>query len=230
MSPAESVLRPTNVQATVAGGTGLVGGFLVKALCQSPAYSGVRALGRRPVDVACSKLDNQICDLGALQARDILGTQVFCCLGTTIKDAGSKQAFRRVDLDYVVSLAQVAKQAGVQHFHLVSAIGSGADSRVFYSQVKGQAEQAVIDLGFVGTHIYQPSLLLGQRSKPRRGETLATHAAHGLNWMLAGPLSQYKAIHAQDLAQAMLTAAVLAQAGLHIYRYQQRQTLCRQQV
>jgi uncharacterized protein YbjT (DUF2867 family) len=134
---------------------------------------------------------------------------VFCALGTTIRTAGSRAAFRRVDHDYVVSLARLARAHGARHFLLVSSVGADPRSRVFYSRVKGEVESAVQTLGYPSLTIVRPSLLLGPRSEFRLGEALVKPL---------GPLfpRRYRPVHARAVAATMIRAALEDRSGVRI--------------
>src|SRR5690606_24320068 len=119
---------------------------------------------------------------------------VFCCLGTTIKKAGSQNAFRRVDYDYPVALGKLAKSAGAKRFLVISAMGADARSNIFYSRVKGQMEEALKKMEFPALHIFQPSLLLGKRDEFRLGEKAASVLAPAISPLLRGKMKKYKPI------------------------------------
>jgi len=155
--------------ALLAGATGLVGGHVLEQLLADETWSRVVTVGRRPIAQRHDKLEQRILDLGALDAVGDLphADDVFCCLGTTIKQAGSQEAFRRVDHDFVLSLANAGLRTGATQFLLVSAIGADPEARVFYSRVKGEVESAVRALPYRAVQIFRPGLLLGHRSQPR---------------------------------------------------------------
>ena len=204
--------------ALVAGPTGVVGRALVQQLLESPRYAVVKALTRRPLGFAHPRLQEVLltgenpAQLGAALAAD----DVFCCLGTTLKVAGSKAAFERVDYHLVVELARAVKVQGAMQFLVVSAAGSSARSLAFYSRVKARMEQAVTELGFASTQIVRPSLLISDRAESRPGEWLAMKIMPALNPLLTGKLAIYRAVKAEDVAAAMLTLATREQAGVHI--------------
>ncbi len=193
----------------LAGVTGLVGGHLLELLLAEPRYATVVALVRRPLDVEHEKLDARVVDFGRLGdlADPPAIDDVFCCLGSTIKKAGSQAAFRRVDHDYVVAVGRLGLALGARRFLLVSAVGADAGSSVFYSRVKGEAEDSVAGLGYPAFHAFQPSILMGEREESRPGERLGTAAARVLNGLLVGPLRRYRGIRPETVAAAMLAAA-----------------------
>ncbi len=189
--------------ALVAGSTGLIGSQLIKLLLDDPGYGSVIAISRKPLDVRHSKLKNVIADLSTLDAhRDqLVADEVYCCLGTTMKVAGSKEAFRAVDFDYPLALAKLVHANGAKCFSLVSSLGANADSFVFYNKVKGEIENAIDDIGFDRFHIFQPSLLLGNRNEKRVGEDSAKTAYQLLGFLLP---KKYKAIESLKVAKAMI--------------------------
>ena len=142
---------------------------------------------------------------------------VFCCLGTTMKKAGSETAFRKVDDEYVVRLAETSLRTGADHFYLVSAIGADPASRIFYSRVKGEAEDAVAKLGFAGLHIFRPSLLLGSGPRNGRERQLGIAAARIFSFVLVGPARKYRPIRADTVARAMVAVARERPTGIHVY-------------
>ena len=181
------------------GATGLVGRELLSLLFEDGDVRRVVVIARRPTGATHAKLDEHVIDLDAMDAHaDLFKVdQIFCALGTTIKQAGTKERFRVVDHDYPLTAARLGKARGATHYLLVSALGANAESRVFYNRVKGEVERDVIALGYRTTTIARPSLLLGHRDEYRRGEHLASKFA----WLTP---SKYKPIYAHDVAKALL--------------------------
>lgn len=205
--------------ALVAGGTGLVGAALLRRLAASDAYAEVRALGRRAPAVASPKIRfvaSDLAGLGAVAAQ-LAVDDVYCCLGTTIRAAGSQAAFERVDYHMVVELARAACQAGARRFLVVSAVGASTRSPAFYSRVKGRMEQAVLAEPFEAVHVVRPSLLLGERAESRPGERLGQALSPLLSPLLRGPLAKYRPIGADDVAAAMLRLALEGERGAHVH-------------
>lgn len=205
--------------AVVAGGTGLVGAALLRRLVADPRYGEVRALGRRPPPLQHARLQflqSDFGDLGRLGAR-LAADHVFCCLGTTIRAAGSQTAFERVDYHMVVDLARAAQAAGARRFIVVSAVGASARSPAFYSRVKARMEQAVLALPFEAVHVVRPSLLLGERAELRPGERLGQALAPLLSPVLRGPLARYRPVRADEVAAAMITLALDGAPGAHVH-------------
>jgi uncharacterized protein YbjT (DUF2867 family) len=203
----------------IAGASGLVGGHLLRILLADGETTRVVALVRRPLGVTNAKLEEIVADFGALDAlMDRLAADVaFCCLGTTIKVAGSEEAFRKVDHDYPLAFARATLAAGVKRFVIVTAVGAYSKSSVFYNRVKGELEDALRSLAFPnGIVIAHPSMLLGDRTESRGGESIAKAVMRGTGFLMAGPLRKYKAIDAVDVARAMATAARGDGAGVSV--------------
>jgi uncharacterized protein YbjT (DUF2867 family) len=205
--------------ALIAGASGLVGSHLLLLLLQSDRYSQVISIGRRELPVIHPKLDQQIVDFDDLKKSeaDLVADDVFCCLGTTIKKAGSKEAFYKVDHTYVTRLAEITLKRRATQFLVVSAMGADAGSRIFYNKVKGEMERDVLQMGFQAVHIFRPSLLLGEREEHRTGEELGAKIMRPLSVLMLGPLRKYRPIQAETVANAMLQAASQDKKGTQVY-------------
>lgn len=192
--------------ALIAGATGLVGGWLLRQLLAASEYDRVVAVGRRPVDLTHPKLVQVTADFTALEqvTADLRCDDAFCCLGTTIKQAGSQAAFRAVDHAAVLAFAWTARRNGARRFFLVSSLGANARSRVFYNRIKGETEEALAVLGFPTLAIFRPSLLLGRREKLRLGERISEAVMWLAEPLLLGSLRKYRAIRAEVVARAMV--------------------------
>lgn len=203
--------------ALLAGATGAIGGHLLGALLESPAYREVRVLTRRPLGREHPKLTSLTVDFTQLAQKTeaLRADDVFNCLGTTLKKAGSRDAFRTVDHHYVVALAQAAYAAGAQQFIGVSSVGASATSGSFYLRVKGEMERDVIAVGFSACHFMHPSLLLGDRAEFRPGEKFAQVLAPVWSPLMAGPLKKYRPVQTSEVAAAMLQVAQRGQTGVH---------------
>ena len=199
----------------------MVGAFCLRDLLQDPAYSSVVALVRRELPGAHDpRLRQKVVDFEKLGAADFAGaTDVFCALGTTIRTAGTQEAFRRVDLDYPLAAARLGKQAEAQQFLLVSSVGADPVSKNFYLRTKGELEQELRKLELPALHIFHPGLLLGVREERRPGERFAQKIAPALNLTLFGPLRRYRSIAAETVAKAMVAAANQEERGTWVYEY-----------
>lgn len=206
-------------KALIVGATGLIGQHCLAQLLADNHYQKITAIVRRPLDVSSDKLEQVIADFNQLTnyLEQLNVDDVFCCLGTTLKTAGSKSAFRQVDFDYVLQLAKLAHQQRCKQFLLVSSLGANHNSRNFYLKVKGQVEQALKDIGFDGLHIFQPSLLIGKRQEFRFSEHIAQLLAPVYNPLMIGSLAKYRAIDAHKVADAMINIAKQQTTGIHTY-------------
>ena len=198
-------------QVLLTGATGLVGGHLLLMLLNAPDIKSIAAPTRRPLtDISgvFNPHDPQLTDALA-QVVDPVDI-VFCCLGTTRREAGSKEAFVHADYTLVIDTALVGKRLGAQHMLVVSAMGANAHSPFFYNRVKGEMEEALIAQQWPRLTIARPSMLVGEREKKRAGETLLAP----LFSLLPGNL---KSIDARDVASALLAEALSpAQEGVRI--------------
>jgi uncharacterized protein YbjT (DUF2867 family) len=202
----------------LAGGTGLVGRELLRELLLRRDVSAVHALSRRlpalaPVD---ARLHWSQVDLAALPRLPVADTAL-CALGTTIKVAGSQEAFRAVDFAAVVGFARAARTAGVRRFAVVSALGANPQSRTFYNRVKGDMEVALAGVGFQRLVIARPSLLLGERTRlgqpARAGEQFAEALTRPLGRLIP---RAWRPIEAAVVARGLLRALDLADGGRQV--------------
>lgn len=205
-----------NKTALIAGASGLTGGYLLNLLLASPEYSTVIAYVRKSSGLTHPKLKEIVVDWETLQ-EPIAAEDVFCCLGTTIKKAGSQDAFRKVDYDYPLRLAQIQFRGGSQQFLLVSAMGADAKSSIFYSRVKGELENALQSIGYKSLHIFRPSFIAGPRKESRPGERIGLAIFSLLSPLFIGPLTKYAPIQAEHIAQAMLRTAQKNEQGTNVY-------------
>jgi uncharacterized protein YbjT (DUF2867 family) len=190
--------------AIVVGATGFIGSFLVKQLCESEEYVSVSVLTRRDFTYKHRKLEVKIIDFDTMEEKDLdIADDLFCCLGTTMKKAKTKENFERVDLHYPIQIASLAKKKGIEHYLVISATGSSKKSPFFYSRIKGELEQQLIDLNLPKLSIFQPTLLTGNRGDFRLGERLAEGIFQLLNPLLIGPLKRFRSIEGKQLANAM---------------------------
>lgn len=195
--------------ALVVGATGLVGSSLVKLLCESEEYAAVNVISRRPLDFTHPKLVVKLCEFDQIADKDIeFAHEVFCCLGTTMKKAGSKHQFEKVDFEYPLTIAAIAKNRGVGHFIVISAMGANEKALAYYSQVKGKLEAELIKMDFPRLSIVRPSLITGDRQEFRLGETIGDKVLKVLNPILIGPLKKLHSIPATQIALAMKVIAL----------------------
>jgi uncharacterized protein YbjT (DUF2867 family) len=205
--------------ALVAGATGLVGGLLVNTLLDAPDYARVYALTRRPLGREHPKLANRVVSFPRMgeQLKGLTAHDAYCCIGTTIAQAGSDEAFRDADIDAVLLFAEAARAAQVHRFVVVSSVGANTGSKKLYLRTKGEMEDAITAVGFAAVDILQPSLLLGPRKQVRPLELVGSIFAPLVNPLLTGTREMYRAIPAEVVARGMLGAA--RRGGRGIYRY-----------
>lgn len=205
--------------AVLAGATGLTGSHCLNALLEDERYGTVTALVRRPLTLAHPKLRQVVIDFERLgeYAGHIHGDDLFCCLGTTIKKAGSPEAFSRVDLDYPEELARIASANGVRNFLVISALEAHSNSKILYGRVKGQMEEAVSQYAFEGLFIFRPSLLIGEREESRLAEGFGLKLYSFMPFLFSGPLKRIRPIAAEAVAGAMITVANASLKGKHVF-------------
>lgn len=211
---------PPGRTAVVLGGTGLVGGHLVRILAADAAVALVRAPVRRPTHAFDGLgVESPVVDFGTLGATSELLAcdQLFVCLGTTMARAGSRQAFRRVDFDAVVAGAEAAVSGGAQAVFLVSSVGADPASRSFYLRVKGEAEQALAALPVRSLHIFRPSILTGARREFRAGESVGILLSTLASPFMRRGLRRYRPISAEAVARAMARVASAPEPGRHVH-------------
>ena len=206
-------------KAIIAGASGLIGSKLLDLLLQSPDYNEVLALVRKELPVKHPKLTQFVVDFDKLDdySNSINGRAIFCCLGSTKKKTPDLSVYRKIDHDYPVKLAELAKKNGVEQYHLVSALGANSKSSNFYTKMKGETEDSVQLVGLKSLHIYQPSLLTGDRKEHRAMEGFFTVLMKIINPILIGGLKKYRSIPAETVAKAMLNQSLKEEGGVFIY-------------
>lgn len=208
-----------NKTAIVIGATGLTGTYLVAALLQDPSFSKVKILIRQPWAHPRPKLESIIVDFEDEEslALALQGDILFCCIGTTIKKAGSQENFKAVDYGIPVKCARIAKEQGVQQFLIMSSIGANAQSRNFYLRTKGETEEAIQAAGFHSVSIFRPSVLIGPRKEFRFGEWLGKFLIQLFYFLLQGRWKKYRGIKAATVANAMMIAAKENEEGVSVF-------------
>lgn len=217
-APYSDLMRRTpNRAAVIAGATGLVGSHCLQRLQASPEYSEIIALVRRPCGLGNVErvVNFERLDLGGLSP----GADVFCTLGTTMPEAGSREAFRQVDFGYVVNLARQAVVRGARQFAVVSSVSASPKTSNYYLRTKAAMETEISAAGFPAAHIFRPSFLLGNRKQTRPGERIGIAFTQAFEFLLRGPFDKYRAIEADTVAAAMIAAARENNAGVHIYHH-----------
>ena len=197
----------TVTTSIIAGSTGLIGGNVIKVL--SNKKQSAIALTRRSIPNLPPNITEMIIDFDAFEKNGSLPScnNVFICLGTTIKTAGSKENFRKVDIDYCLSIARKAKESGAETLSLISSIGANSSSKNFYLRTKGDLEESIQHLGFSTVNIFRPSFLVGERSEKRLAEKIAINLAKIMDFFLIGTASKYRSVKAESLAKTMVLKA-----------------------
>ena len=195
--------------AILFGATGLIGGFVLEQLLLDKRYHKVVILNRRRLDITHNKLEQQVVDFDNLLSfkSQVEADHLYCCLGTTITKAGSKEEFIKIDHDLPLRIAKFANENGVHYFALVSSVGASAASSNFYANTKGLLEENVKEQFQRKIGIFRPSLLLGEREETRTAERIGQRVLPLLNPILMGSLKKYKAIKAETVAKAMINIA-----------------------
>ena len=212
---------PEGKVALLAGGSGLVGGYVISAILDAPDFARVYAVTRRQLNREHFRLANRIVQFDQIetQLKGLKCNVALCCLGTTIRSAGSPEAFRKVDFDYTLAFARAAKAAGAQRFVLVSSTDADSKSKRLYLRTKGETELALEQMGFAALDILQPSVLLGLRREMRPAELIAQAFMPIVNPFLVGGRERLRAISARTVAMAVIGAARSQRRGTTRYAY-----------
>lgn len=199
----------------IVGSTGLVGGHALAQALADARFAQVIAPTRRPLSMQHAKLENPIVDFDALptDAAWWRVDAVVCALGTTIRDAGSKAAFRRVDLDYVLAMATHARAAGARSFALNSSLGADPVAGNFYLRTKGEAEAALRSLGYPSLTLVRPSVIGGERERRRPMEHFGMRVLRAVEPLVP---KRYRVVPAERIARCLLEAAFAAEPGVRV--------------
>lgn len=200
--------------ALVIGATGLVGNHLTHKLCQSAYYERVKVLVRKPLGWQHPRLQEIQFDFDRPNGLLTQADDLFCCLGTTMKKAGSKEAFRKVDYQYPMDIARLGREQGASQFSIVTAMGADVQSVFYYNRVKGEVERDLTQLKYPTLLIFRPSLLLGNRQESRLGEKIGEGFMRLFNPLIP---AKYKAIKAETVAEAICANAQRGLTGRHIF-------------
>jgi uncharacterized protein YbjT (DUF2867 family) len=202
-------LKTKDKTALVFGATGLVGSELTNLLLANDHYECVKIFVRKKIDLQHPKLVQVVNDLSNPEeiSSEITGDDLYCCLGTTRKKAGSKEAFEWVDLQLPLKVAEIALKNEVRKYLVVSSIGAKPESRNFYLRTKGNMEKGLLAMNFENIGIVRPSILLGQRKERRLGEEAGKIIIRIFSFLFSGPLKKYKGIQAETVARAMIRLA-----------------------
>lgn len=214
------------MNAVIAGATGLTGSNLVLELLARDEFSGITCLVRTVPEEKQKKVTYIETDFDMIHYEKFKADTAFTCLGTTIKNAGSKENFYRVDYHYNLMFAEACKKIGVERFILMSALGADSRSSIFYNRVKGELEESITGLGFKSLTILRPSLLEGPRIESRPGELFARKTMALLNPLLIGGLRRYRSVDIDKITTAMAEAAIINSPGVRIIENEEILAYC----
>ncbi|MFV8377761.1 NAD(P)H-binding protein [Flavobacterium sp. LB3R33] len=205
--------------AVIIGSTGLIGSELLNLLLESSHYAKVITFVKRDTGIKHPKLTQHIIDFDKPETYKelVVGDDFFCTIGTTIKKAGSKKAFRKVDFEYPRQFAAFALQSRVKQFLIISSLGADVNSGNFYLKTKGEIQDFLKDCNFESVSVFQPSLLLGNRTEFRFGEKVGAFFMKTLSFLFLGNLKKYKPIEGKTVAKALLKIAQINNTGFKIY-------------
>ncbi len=206
-------------KALVIGATGLIGRNLVFELLKSAQYSKVTVFARRDLVIKHEKLNQILLDFDHISEykNEMIADDIFCCLGSTKSKTPDPISYRKIDYDYPLLVAKIAKDQGASQYVLVSSMGANKESSIFYSRLKGEIEDAIGGLNYASYSIVRPSLLLGARNESRPLETISQYLMRALNPLFVGPLRLYKAIEGNVVAKALVVLAKKNLPGRYTY-------------
>ncbi|MHC2619503.1 uncharacterized protein YbjT (DUF2867 family) [Bradyrhizobium huanghuaihaiense] len=215
--------------ALLFGATGFIGSHLLRDLLDSPDYSRVIAVARKPLAVNHPKLTVLIGDLASLPVLkpQLVADEVFIALGTTRKHTPDEAEYYKIDHDYPLLAAEIAKANGARSVFLVTAVGANAASSVFYVRTKGEVERDILALDFEHTHIFRPSQILGERDEDRPRERLIIAIWNVINPLLVGPADRYRGLTGNEIAHAIARAARHQAEKVRIYHWKEMTPLLR---
>ena len=203
--------------ALLFGASGLVGSHCLKQLLASSAYSSVVLFVRAPIPMSHPKLKQHTVNFDSLQSDLFRGDDLYCCLGTTMRKAGSPEAFEKVDYTYPLEVGKLASANGVNQFLLVTSVGADPASANFYLKTKGRVEEALKQVPFHSLLIFRPSFLMGNRQEFRLGERIGITTMRALTAAPVGALKKYRPIAASVVANVMVNVAQRGLDGVHVF-------------
>lgn len=204
--------------ALIFGASGMVGNELLHLLISHPAYDSIVSLARREIDFEHPKLKQIKVDFENLDSHQshFANQDVYCCLGTTIKKAKSKEDFRKIDFSYVTKIASLAAKNKVENFAVISSLGVTDKPKGLYLKTKAEMEAVVKKFNFKRCFILRPSLLLGNRKEKRTGEQLAKILIQLFSPLLFGRLKKYRGVNGQKVAKKMIELMLQNEKGIFI--------------
>jgi uncharacterized protein YbjT (DUF2867 family) len=211
----------------ILGASGLIGQAVLNQALENSQIEHVKILVRKSLLLKHPKLTEVITDFKNLNDLEMLvnGDALICCLGTTRKKTPNLQEYKAIDFGLTINIAQLAKKHNVQQVHLISAIGADSKSNIFYNRLKGETEQALINIDFPQTIIYRPSLLIGKRNEFRFGELVAQKLAPIFDFFLIGEMKKYHSVSARDVAKAIICKILMKVQEIEIIQYREIQSI-----
>ena len=206
--------------AIIFGATGLIGDILLQKLIADDAYEKITVVARRPLTLKHKKINFIETDFDNLKnhAAQIVGDDIFCCIGTIQKKTPDLKIYKKIDYSYPLDFAAIGLKNGSSSYNLISSMSANANSRFFYTKLKGELERDLSTMPFKTINIYRPSLLDGERTGTRTAENFFIKAMRFINPLLFGSLKKYRSIKAEVVAEAMLQEAKKEAPGIHIYQ------------
>ncbi|MEX6690690.1 oxidoreductase [Danxiaibacter flavus] len=215
-------------KAILFGATGFIGSFLLQDLLNDESYDQVIAVVRKRLPVTHPKLEMLIGDYATLPSmkESLVGDDIFISIGTTKNKTPDQDKYYEIDHDYPLLAATIAKENGAKGVFLVSAVGANADSKIFYIRTKGETERDIIALNFDHTHIFRPSMLMGDRKNENRPlEKFMIGLFSVINPLFMGNLQKYRGIKGEEVAKAMLNAAKKPAGKVQVYEWKEMKEL-----
>jgi uncharacterized protein YbjT (DUF2867 family) len=211
----------------ILGASGLIGQAVLNQALENSQIEHVKILVRKSLLLKHPKLTEVITDFKNLNDLEMLvnGDALICCLGTTRKKTPNLQEYKAIDFGLTINIAQLAKKHNVQQVHLISAIGADSKSNIFYNRLKGETEQALINIDFPQTIIYRPSLLIGKRNEFRFGELVAQKLAPIFDFFLIGEMKKYHSVSARDVAKTIICKILMKVQKIEIIQYREIQSI-----
>jgi uncharacterized protein YbjT (DUF2867 family) len=215
-------------KAVLFGASGFIGSYLLTELLNNSDYEQVTVIVRKSLEISHPKLKMWIGDYHSLPAlkENIVADDVFITLGATRKNTPKREVYYQVDHDYPVMAAKIARENGAKSVFLVTAVGANASSGFFYVRTKGETERDIVALGFQHTHIFQPSMLIGNRKENRPLEKVFIKIWALINPVFVGGLSRYRGIEGKDVAKAMNNAAKNPMEKVKFYDWKAMRLCC----
>lgn len=210
-------------KAIIFGASGFIGSYLLEYLLKNPDYEQITVVVRKDLNINNPKLKTLIGDFNSLPSikENLIADEIYIAIGTTKKSVPNEDQYYQIDHDYPVLAAKFARQNGAKSVFVVTAVGANAKSNIFYIKTKGEIERDIIALNFDHTHIFRPSMLMGNRKEHRAMEKVFMGIWSVINPILFGSLKKYKGINGSEVAKAMINSAKDETEKVKIYQWQE---------